>query len=168
MNHATHVTPAGPFTVLADEDGLVHAAGWTADPLELVAVMASSLRPARLRARRDAGAASRALHAYLAGDLAAIDAIATRQASGRLVERGWRELRTVAPGAPISYAELAARCGRPDAVRAAAAACGRNAAALYIPCHRVVRSTGALGGFRWGLDVKRALLAHEARWAQAA
>ena len=165
MKYATHATPAGPFTVLADGDGVVHAGGWTTDPEALLALVAAPLRPAALRGRREVGAASRALEAYLAGDLAAVDAVPVRQASGPLVERGWAVLRELAPGAPVTYADLAERCGRPGAARAAAAACGRNAVALYVPCHRVVRTGGALGGYRWGLDVKRALLAHEARWA---
>ena len=53
--------------------------------------------------------------------------------------------------------------GRPAAIRAAAQACARNAAALFVPCHRVLRTDGSLGGFRWGLDVKKWLLAHERR-----
>jgi len=68
----------------------------------------------------------------------------------------------VPPGQPVTYSEYAALAGRPAAVRAAASACARNAAALFVPCHRVVRISGAMGGFRWGLDVKRWLLAHEA------
>ena len=61
----------------------------------------------------------------------------------------------------MTYSEFAALAGRPAAIRAAASACARNAAALFVPCHRVLRTGGALGGFRWGLDVKRWLLTHE-------
>ena len=77
-------------------------------------------------------------------------------------------LRTVPAGRPDTYAAFAARCGRPAAIRAAANACARNAAALFVPCHRVLGSDGGRGGFRWGTDVKRWLLAHEARHAAAA
>jgi methylated-DNA-[protein]-cysteine S-methyltransferase len=70
-------------------------------------------------------------------------------------------LRTVKPGAPVTYADYATLAGSPTAVRAAASACARNAAALFVPCHRVVRTGGALGGFRWGVDAKRWLLTHE-------
>ena len=66
-----------------------------------------------------------------------------------------------AAGAPVSYTEYAAKSGRPAAVRAAASACARNAAAMFVPCHRVLRNDGSLGGFRWGLPVKRWLLDHE-------
>ena len=60
-----------------------------------------------------------------------------------------------------AYTEFAAVMGRPDAVRAAASVCARNAPALFVPCHRVLRSDGSLGGFAWGLDVKRSLLERE-------
>ena len=65
MNCATHATPAGPFMVVADGDGVVHAAGWTTDPEALLALVAAPLRPAALRGRREVGAASRALEAWL-------------------------------------------------------------------------------------------------------
>jgi methylated-DNA-[protein]-cysteine S-methyltransferase len=71
----------------------------------------------------------------------------------------------VRPGRPVSYTEFAARAGNPTAVRGAAQACARNAAALFVPCHRVLRADGTLGGFRWGLPVKRWLLEHEAATA---
>ena len=72
------------------------------------------------------------------------------------------------PGQPDTYAAFAARCGRPAAVRAAAGACARNAAALFVPCHRVLATGGGLGGFRWGTPVKRWLLDHEAEHAPVA
>jgi methylated-DNA-[protein]-cysteine S-methyltransferase len=157
LTAATHPTPAGPFTVLADADGAVVAAGWLG-----AEALGALFAPGPLRERRDAGAASRAVREYLDGDLAAPAAVPVRQRSGPFVEHAWTVLRAVAPGAPITYAALAARCGRPDAPRAAASACARNAAALFVPCHRIVRTTGALGGFRYGLARKRWLLDHEA------
>ncbi|WP_309124389.1 methylated-DNA--[protein]-cysteine S-methyltransferase, partial [Arthrobacter sp.] len=71
-------------------------------------------------------------------------------------------LRTVAPGKPVTYSEYARLSGRPSAIRAAAGACAFNAAALFVPCHRVIRTDGSLGGFRWGVAVKTSLLAREA------
>lgn len=76
--------------------------------------------------------------------------------------RVWEELRAIPPGATASYAEIAERIGAPLAVRAVAGACAANAHALAIPCHRVLRSDGALSGYRWGTDRKRALLDREA------
>ena len=161
MQTATVPTPAGPFTVVAD-DGVVHASGWTDDPRALVALVAPALRPASLERVDALGPLTDAVAAYVDGDLSAIDAIAVRQESGPFLMEVWEVLRAVPAGAPVTYAELAAKAARPEAVRAAASACARNAAALFVPCHRVVRTGGGLGGFRYGLEVKRWLLGHEA------
>lgn len=75
--------------------------------------------------------------------------------------RVWEELRRIPRGETRTYAEVAAAVGRPSAVRAVANACAANQAALVIPCHRVVRSDGALGGYRWGVDRKQIILAAE-------
>ncbi len=77
-------------------------------------------------------------------------------------QRVWQALRAIPSGATVSYAEIAARIGSPKAVRAVAHACAANAIAVAIPCHRVVRSDGALSGYRWGVERKRALLEREA------
>ena len=106
-----------------------------------------------------------AVEAFFAGDLTAIDDVPVRQRSGPFLEDAWEVLRTVPAGQPDTYAEFAARCGRPSAVRAVANACARNAVGLFIPCHRVLGSDGGLGGFRWGTPVKRWLLDHEAAHA---
>lgn len=73
----------------------------------------------------------------------------------------WNALRQIPPGTTISYSELAERIGRPRAVRAVAGACGRNAIAGLVPCHRAVAKDGRLAGYRWGLERKRRLLAAE-------
>ncbi|MCB1017610.1 MAG: methylated-DNA--[protein]-cysteine S-methyltransferase [Acidimicrobiales bacterium] len=157
---ATVPTPVGPLTIVAAGDTVL-AAGWTDDPDALVALIAPALRPDGLRRSPHLGAITDAVAAYVEGDLGAVDRVPVHQRSGPFLEEAWTVLRTVPAGAPVTYAELAAKAGRPDAVRAAASACARNAAALFVPCHRVVRTGGGLGGFRWGLDVKRWLLAHE-------
>jgi AraC family transcriptional regulator of adaptative response/methylated-DNA-[protein]-cysteine methyltransferase len=76
-------------------------------------------------------------------------------------QRVWQALRDIPPGRTLSYTELAARVGRPEAVRAVASACAANTLAVAIPCHRVVRSDGTLSGYRWGVERKRALLRRE-------
>jgi AraC family transcriptional regulator, regulatory protein of adaptative response / methylated-DNA-[protein]-cysteine methyltransferase len=70
-------------------------------------------------------------------------------------QRVWQALRAVPPGSTISYAEIAQRLGLPKATRAVAQACKANAIAVAIPCHRVVRTDGALSGYRWGVERKR-------------
>jgi methylated-DNA-[protein]-cysteine S-methyltransferase/AraC family transcriptional regulator of adaptative response/methylated-DNA-[protein]-cysteine methyltransferase len=77
--------------------------------------------------------------------------------------RVWDALRAIPCGAMVTYAALARRIGEPKATRAVASACAANAIALGIPCHRVVRSNGALSGYRWGIERKRALIDKEAR-----
>jgi AraC family transcriptional regulator of adaptative response/methylated-DNA-[protein]-cysteine methyltransferase len=78
-------------------------------------------------------------------------------------QRVWQALRDIPAGATATYADIAARIGAPGSVRAVAQACGANPIAIAIPCHRVVRSDGALSGYRWGVERKRALLDREAR-----
>ncbi|WP_265520175.1 methylated-DNA--[protein]-cysteine S-methyltransferase [Oerskovia flava] len=163
---ATTSTPDGPFTVVVAPDGAVLASGWTAQADELVTLVHPGLRPASLHpcdpAAPEVAAATRAVDAYYGGDVRAIDAVTVRQTSGPFRRHAWDVLRTVAPGDPVTYTEYAARSGRPAAVRAAAGACAMNAAALFVPCHRVLRTDGTLGGFRYGLAIKRSLLDREA------
>ncbi|MBH1993030.1 MAG: bifunctional DNA-binding transcriptional regulator/O6-methylguanine-DNA methyltransferase Ada [Sphingomonadaceae bacterium] len=75
----------------------------------------------------------------------------------------WAALRAIPPGETRSYGEIAAAIGRPGAVRAAGTACGGNRLAVLIPCHRVVRGDGGIGGYAWGVNKKQALLAKEKR-----
>src|SRR5690606_33942727 len=78
-------------------------------------------------------------------------------------QRVWQALQQVPAGQTVSYAEVARRIGSPGSARAVARACGANTIAVAIPCHRVVRNDGALSGYRWGVDRKRALLEREAK-----
>ncbi len=73
----------------------------------------------------------------------------------------WQALLQIRPGTLVSYGRLAAALGRPGGARAVGTAVGRNPVAYLIPCHRVIRETGALGGYQWGLERKRAMLAWE-------
>ncbi|HEX5354127.1 MAG TPA: methylated-DNA--[protein]-cysteine S-methyltransferase, partial [Rhodanobacteraceae bacterium] len=75
--------------------------------------------------------------------------------------RVWQALREINPGSVASYAQVAARIGAPKSARAVAQACAANPLAVAIPCHRVVRGDGALSGYRWGVQRKRALLQRE-------
>ncbi|MEO7178382.1 MAG: methylated-DNA--[protein]-cysteine S-methyltransferase, partial [Allosphingosinicella sp.] len=76
-------------------------------------------------------------------------------------EAVWRELARIPPGESLSYAALAARAGRPQAVRAAGTACGSNQIAVLIPCHRARRGDGSPGGYAYGLERKASLLDRE-------
>lgn len=157
-------TPDGPFGIIADDDERVLASGWTADPAALIARLAPGLRARTGAADAVSGVveAAAAVEAYYAGDVTAIDTVEVRQEGGVFHLAGWEQLRRIAPGHPLTYSGFAAALGRPTAVRAAASACARNAPALFVPCHRVLRTDGTLGGFAWGTEVKRSLLAREA------
>jgi AraC family transcriptional regulator of adaptative response/methylated-DNA-[protein]-cysteine methyltransferase len=74
----------------------------------------------------------------------------------------WDAVQRIPAGSTASYTDIAREIGVPGAVRAVAKACGANALAVAIPCHRVIRNDGSLSGYRWGIERKRALLAREA------
>lgn len=152
-------TPDGDFTIVADERGRVLASGWTADAEAAIARIHPRLRPESVREAETDAAAS--VLAYYGGDITAIDDVPVAQQGTEMQLTGWAALRRIEPGEPLSYADFAAALGQPSAVRAAASICARNAPALFVPCHRVLRSDGSLGGFAWGLEVKRSLLARE-------
>jgi methylated-DNA-[protein]-cysteine S-methyltransferase len=163
-----HTTVLGePFTVVA-VDGAVVASGWTEDVEELLGLVHPRLRPDSVAD----GALPDVLDAtgrYDAGDLTAVDAVTVSQRSnGAFLETAWAELRRVAPGQPLSYRDFAARFGHVNGGRVGAQACSRNAAALFVPCHRIQRSDGSMGGFRYGIELKRRLQAHEIHHARRA
>lgn len=154
-------TPDGPFTIVADAQGAVLGSGWTDDVDRVIGRIPLSLRPGQLsQATLDAADAA---HAFYAGDITAVDEVAVAQAGTPMQRAGWAALRQIAPGEPLTYTGFAAALGHPAAVRAAASICARNAPALFVPCHRVLRGDGSMGGFAWGVEVKRSLLAREAR-----
>jgi AraC family transcriptional regulator of adaptative response/methylated-DNA-[protein]-cysteine methyltransferase len=108
-----------------------------------------------------------ALRRHLAGDLSRLDLpLAVRASAFQL--KVWAYLQSIPYGQVRSYGEVAAALGRPTAARAVARACASNRTALAIPCHRVIRGTGELGGYRWGLERKRRLLDRERAAAPAA
>ncbi|MFB2582946.1 methylated-DNA--[protein]-cysteine S-methyltransferase [Herbiconiux sp. P15] len=155
-------TPDGPFGIIEDDDHRVLASGWTDAPHALLARLTPSIRPAALVPATGAeSTAVQAVQAYYSGDIAAIDTVEVRQHGGEFHSQGWQKLRHIEPGRPLTYQQFAAELGRPTAVRAAASACAKNAPALFVPCHRVLRGDGTMGGFAWGVEVKRSLLARE-------
>lgn len=152
-------TPDGAFTILADDHQRVLASGWTSDVEAILGRLSAANRPEALR--DGATDAADAVVAYYAGDLSAIDDVAVKQTGTALQLAGWSALREIEPGGPLTYTGFASRLDNPRAVRAAASICARNAPALFVPCHRVLRTDGSLGGFAWGVDVKECLLARE-------
>jgi methylated-DNA-[protein]-cysteine S-methyltransferase len=165
-------TRQGPFGILADDDGVL-ASGWGDDAAALLAHVHPSLRPDAVE-RVDAGAATgvlaaavQAVRAYDDGtDLDAVGCVPVHTQASAFCQAAWRAMRDIPVGAHVSYAELATRAGRPNAARAAGGACARNPTPLFVPCHRVLRAGGALGGFAYGVPLKQQLLDAEAAWVR--
>ena len=149
-------TPDGPF-VIVERVGAVVAAGWSKDVGAILG--RASLGPAD--ASRATLASADAVRAWYLGDSAALDAVPIQQSGTEFQAAVWAELRQIPCGEVRRYGEVAEVLGRPGASRAVGAACGRNAVALFVPCHRVVGASGKLTGFAWGVDIKRSLLARE-------
>ena len=159
-------TPLGPFTVIADGAGRLHASGWDDDQTDgrmdrCVRTYGASTEIKLVRAR-DPGGISNALRAYFAGELAAIDQIPIADVAGTPFQRAvWRALRTIPCGQTTSYGAIARQIGRPAAVRAVGMTNGANPIGLVVPCHRVIGADGKLVGYGGGIERKRWLLAHE-------
>ena len=156
LTYETLDTPDGPFTVVEAASTVV-AAGWSTDAHELLA---------RSRHRGEAAdpgavASADAVRAYYTGDADAVAKVRIGPAGTDFRMRVWDALRAIPAGETRTYGEVAAALGTPNASRAVGAACGANAVALFIPCHRVTGANGALTGFAWGVGVKRSLLARE-------
>lgn len=163
MLHAlTTTTPTGPLSLLAHEDTLV-ASGFTADLDVLQQRLGGALRTADRRTANDLGPVTKALAAYLDGDIAALDLVDATQPGTAFQQHAWQVMRSIEPGRPVTYAAFAAMVGRPKAVRAAGSVCARNMLAPFVPCHRVVPTAGGVGNYGYGPPVKEWLLAHERR-----
>ncbi|AVK63667.1 methylated-DNA--[protein]-cysteine S-methyltransferase [Lactobacillus sp. CBA3606] len=108
-------------------------------------------------------AAIRALTAYLTGKQTTFTCPLDVSYGTPFQQQVWQALRTIPYGQTWSYTQLAHSLNRPTAVRAIASAVGRNPLLIFVPCHRVIRQDGQLGGYRGGLPMKRALLALEKR-----
>ena len=131
------------------------------DPIMLEAALRDSLHAAEL-VRDDAALGDISANVVaLASGAALAHALPLDLLGTAFQQRVWRELLRIPRGETITYAELAARIGAPKAVRAVGTACGANPVAMVVPCHRVVRADGSLGGYAWGLERKVRLLRDE-------
>ena len=166
ITHAVRETALGPLMMAATARGVCFVQFGTSAEALLEQLAAEFPQAALLRA---ALASAAPLDAWMEALAAHIEGAAPRP-DLPLDLRGtafqisvWRFLMSVRPGDVVSYSEVAAATGKPRAVRAAASACAANRIALLIPCHRALRADGSLGGYRWGMDRKRALLDAERR-----
>ena len=156
-------TPLGPMALYGLDEQLV---GLTLDgghgaahPLERH--LARYLGGTTTRRAPDAAGGAARLARYFGGDLRALGQQPVRLLGTEFQREVWSALRAIPAGETRSYATLARSLGKPDAVRAVAAANGANPVALFVPCHRVIAANGTLWGYGGGLPMKQWLLRHE-------
>ncbi len=151
-------TPAGELCI-AVRDRTVVACGF-ADHFSGLRAAVAARNPEAAWTEGESPAAD-ALHAYVAGDTDALDHLDVDTGGTPFQQQVWAALRTIPAGTTWSYADLADAVGRPRATRAVGSANGANPISVVIPCHRVIRAGGAIGGYGGGLRRKEWLLAHE-------
>ncbi len=160
IRHTIVDTPLGRLLVGATEQGICAVSLGDSDA-ELEWALRAEY-PAAAISRDETGMDGwvSAIVGHLRGERPALDLPLDIQATA-FQRRVWQELQTIPPGNTRTYGEVARRLGSPGAARAVAHACASNPVAIVIPCHRVIREGGALGGFRWGSGRKQTLLALE-------
>ncbi|MEM7218827.1 MAG: bifunctional DNA-binding transcriptional regulator/O6-methylguanine-DNA methyltransferase Ada [Pseudomonadota bacterium] len=165
MRYTTQATDLGLMLLAATDRG-VSCIEFGDDPDELVRSLAARFPRAHLEPD-DAGLAAfvAAIEQRLASPTAALD-LPLDIAGTAFQQAVWKALRAIPIGTTVSYGEVAAAIGKPAAQRAVARACAENKLAVVVPCHRVVRADGSLGGYRWGAARKRRLLDDEAAAAR--
>lgn len=156
----SHKTPIGTLNLIAHEDVLLAA------NLSTIRSLRESLdaddNAREFKEVKSIPVISELITDYFDGDLSALDAIKVRQPGAPFSQAAWKAMRRVKAGKTLSYADLADRAGSPAAVRAAGSACAKNAIVLVVPCHRIVKTGGALGNYAYGLNKKEWLLRFEA------
>ncbi|MDZ4373137.1 MAG: methylated-DNA--[protein]-cysteine S-methyltransferase [Phenylobacterium sp.] len=155
-------TPIGEALVVTDAAGVLRAFNWRDYEASMMGWIVR--RHPRAFVEEGRGPLRAPVDAYFSGDIAALRTIPWRGAGTPFQQSVWAALCTIPDGETLSYAGLAARIGRPTAVRAVGLANGSNPVSLVVPCHRVIGSDGSLTGYGGGLERKRWLLAHERAW----
>lgn len=145
-------TPVGTLNLLADEQILIGANFSSLSKLEA---------QGDVKTVKAIPIITDLISDYFDGDLDALNGIRVRQDGAGFSQSAWKAMRKVKAGKVLSYADLADRAGSPAAVRAAGSACAKNAIVLVVPCHRIVKTGGALGNYAYGLVKKEWLLRHE-------
>lgn len=148
----SHKTPVGILNLLADDQILISA--------NLSSIAAFKVG-SDVKNVKTIPVISDLILDYFDGDLTALNGIKVRQAGASFSQSAWKAMRKVAPGKTWTYSDLAEKAGSPAAVRAAGTACANNAIMLVVPCHRIVKTGGALGNYAYGVEKKRWLLSHE-------
>ncbi len=154
-------TPLGELLLAASERGLLRVAFAREGHDDVLATLADTVSPRILRAPVRLERVSRQLDEYFTGRRTAFDVGLDLRLVGDFRRTVLGTLPSIGYGQTRTYAQVAAAAGKPTAVRAVGTACARNPVPVVVPCHRVVRSDGALGGYRGGPEAKQALLRME-------
>lgn len=157
-------TPTGRLCVITDDKGRLRAVDWADHEARMRMLLRRQYKAGTVhidQATR-ASKARQALLAYFNGDINAIDTLPTATGGTEFQRSVWAALRHIPAGQTISYGTLAARIGRPKAVRAVGLANGANPISIVVPCHRVIGANASLTGYGGGIERKRWLLDHEA------
>ena len=155
----TSKTPIGNLNLIADEHVLLGANLSSISALKSGLDVSDQIR--EIKVVKSIPIISDLIAGYFEGDISAINGISVRQPGATFSQAAWKAMRKVKAGAVITYADLAGRAGSAAAVRAAGTACAKNAIMLVVPCHRIVKSGGALGNYAYGVNKKEWLLSHE-------
>jgi methylated-DNA-[protein]-cysteine S-methyltransferase len=159
--YATADSPFGRLLLAGTERGVVRVGLPGQDPDRLLEDLAARVSPRVLEAPGRLDRARRELDLYFSGRLRDFDLPLDWRLSSAFRRRALRQVARIPYGETRSYTEIAAGAGNGRAVRAAGTACGSNPLPILVPCHRVLRSGGALGGYGGGLPMKEALLTME-------
>jgi len=158
VSYASMDSPFGPLLLASTKRGLVRVGLPNQDADELLVDLAERVSPRVLEAPAALDEVRRALDLYFAGKLDHFDLPLDWRLSSGFRQRVLRAIDRIPYGQTRSYTEMARKAGNERAVRAAGSACGSNPIPLIVPCHRVLRTGGALGGYGGGLPMKQALL----------
>jgi methylated-DNA-[protein]-cysteine S-methyltransferase len=156
--YTTTDSPFGPLLLASTPRGLVRLGLPNQDSDELLEDLSARLSPRVLEAPKQLEAVRRELDLYFEGDLDRFDLPLDWSLSAGFRRRVLRAINRIPYGQTRNYTEMARKAGNERAVRAAGTACGSNPIPLVVPCHRVLRTSGALGGYGGGLPMKQALL----------
>jgi len=154
-------TPIGEALLVTDEEKNLRALDWSDHEDRMRLLLRRHYGTMPLEAGAAPPEVRQALQDYFAGDVTALQRIAWRTARTAFQREVWAALTRIPPGETLSYGALAARLGKPQAVRAVGTANGANPVSVVVPCHRVIGADGSLTGYGGGLERKRWLLAHE-------
>lgn len=158
-------SPVSDLLLVTDDDGFLRALEFGDHETRMHRLLKNHYGNYALEPGDAPASLTRALDAYFAGDIDALAEVKTATGGTPFQREVWAGLRTIPPAMTLSYGQLAARIGRPGSGRAVGAANGSNPIALVVPCHRVIGADGTLTGYGGGMERKRWLLDHEARFA---